>query len=192
MDWSSAMIDPGMRISALDGVAALTGLHGVKRSVERVEAISVSARCRGGDCQDQVDLSPEALRAADLTEQEQQSLRELEQRDREVRTHEQAHKVAAGPHAGPVSYSFTTGPDGRSYATGGEVQIDVAPVEGDPDATVRKMQQVRRAALAPGEPSTQDRRVAARAQQLEREAQAEVGGQDTKRDQPGQLVDVTG
>ncbi len=181
------MIDPGSRISALDGVAALTGLHSAKRPVARVETIS--GECR--DCEDRVDLSPEALAAADHTESEQQTLRELEQRDREVRTHEQAHKAAAGPHAGPVSYSFTTGPDGRSYATGGEVQIDVAPVEGDPDATVRKMQQVRRAALAPGEPSAQDRRVAARAQQLEREAQAELGGHDTKRDQPGQLVDVT-
>jgi len=39
--------------------------------------------------------------------------------------------------------------------------IDVAAVEGDPAATIDKMDVVKAAALAPAEPSAQDRRVAA-------------------------------
>ena len=110
-----------------------------------------------------------------------------------VRAHEQAHKAAAAPHAGPVSYSYTTGPDGRRYAVAGEVPIDVSPVEGDPQATIQKMQQVRRAALSPAEPSASDRQVAARAQQQEREAQAQLDRADPDPDnrEPGQVIDVT-
>ena len=53
------------------------------------------------------------------------------------------------------------GPDGNRYAIGGEVSIDVAPVDGDPEATIAKMEIVKAAALAPAEPSAQDRKVAA-------------------------------
>lgn len=56
------------------------------------------------------------------------------------------------------------------YAVGGRVRIDVSAVSGDPAATLRKMQQVRRAALAPAEPSSQDRRVASRASAEEAKA----------------------
>ncbi|MHC4218749.1 MAG: putative metalloprotease CJM1_0395 family protein [Planctomycetota bacterium] len=116
--------------------------------------------------QDRVELSPEA----------RDQVRELKQRDRQVRAHEQAHKAAAGSHAGPISYTYETGPDGVRYAVDGEVPIDASPVEGDPQATVRKMQQVRRAALAPGEPSEADRRIAAKSRQQERKAQTELSG----------------
>lgn len=106
--------------------------------------------------------------------QEQRELAALKERDQEVRAHEQAHQRAGGLHAGSPTYSLTRGPDGNSYAIGGEVQIDVSPVAGDPQATIRKMQQVRSAALAPAEPSSQDRAVAARTQQLEAQARVEL------------------
>ncbi len=175
----------------LDGVATLAGLPGAKRAVPRVEA----APDQPGPGRDRVNLSPEACAKCDLDEQEQREIRELQQRDRSVRAHEQAHKAAAGPHAGPVSYSYTTGPDGRRYAVSGEVPIDVSPVEGDPQATIDKMQQVRRAALSPAEPSDADRQVAARAQELERAAQAELAARredpHASGTEPGQLIDVT-
>ena len=80
-----------------------------------------------------------------------------------VRAHEQAHKAAAGAHAkGGPTYEYQSGPDGKRYAVGGEVQIDTSPVPNDPQATIQKMQQVQRAANAPAEPSSQDRRVAFR------------------------------
>ncbi|MEK9629437.1 MAG: putative metalloprotease CJM1_0395 family protein [Nitrospinota bacterium] len=110
-----------------------------------------------------------------LTEEERRIVNELKARDAEVRAHEQAHVAAAGPYAnGGPTYEYQTGPDGRQYAVGGEVSIDTSPVPGNPEATVRKAQTVKRAALAPREPSAQDRQVAAQAAQLEAQARKEV------------------
>ena len=110
-----------------------------------------------------------------LTEQEAQIVDQLQERDREVRQHEQAHLAAAGGLAqGGIQYQFQRGPDGRSYAVGGSVRIDTAPVPGDPAATVRKMSQVRRAALAPLEPSTTDRAVAQQASVTAAQARQEL------------------
>lgn len=91
-----------------------------------------------------------------------------------MRRHEQAHASAGGVYAGAPQYDFTTGPDGGRYAIGGEVSIDTAPVPGDPQATLEKAQTVRRAALAPAEPSEQDRRVAAEASQMAAQARVEL------------------
>lgn len=109
-----------------------------------------------------------------LTEQERQQVRELAARDREVRAHEQAHANVGGRYAGSPTYSYQRGPDGRQYAVGGEVSIDISPVPGDPQATIEKARIVRRAALAPAQPSSQDRAVAAEATALEQRARAEL------------------
>jgi hypothetical protein len=90
-------------------------------------------------------------------------VRQLRARDAEVRAHERAHAATAGALAGATSYEFERGPDGRSYAVSGEVQIDMSVVSGDAEATIRKMQQVKRAALAPQSPSDADRAIAAQA-----------------------------
>lgn len=115
-----------------------------------------------------------AGKEAELEMVEQAEVRELSARDREVRAHEQAHMAVGGQYAGGVSYDYTRGPDRRLYATGGSVSIDISPVAGDPAATIDKMQQVQRAALAPAEPSGQDRAVAAQAAQLIAQARAEM------------------
>lgn len=111
--------------------------------------------------------------ASELSEEEQRVVRELKQRDAEVRRHEAAHASAGGSYAGPPSFEFQRGPDGGQYAVGGEVSIDTS-VEDTPEETIRKMEIVRRAALAPADPSPQDLRVAADAQQKAAEAQAEL------------------
>lgn len=108
---------------------------------------------------------------------EQKQIQQLAQRDREVRAHEQAHAAVGGRYAGAPTYDYQRGPNGRQYAVGGEVKIDIAKVEGDPQATLEKAQIVRRAALAPAEPSAQDRAVAARASQMAAEARAEIATQ---------------
>ncbi|MDX3772702.1 putative metalloprotease CJM1_0395 family protein [Chromatiaceae bacterium AAb-1] len=105
---------------------------------------------------------------------EQAKIQELQARDREVRVHEQAHTTVGGQYAGAPSYEYETGPDGKKYAVGGEVRIDVAEISGDPQATIRKMQQVKAAALAPAEPSGADRQIAADASQKLLQAQAEL------------------
>ncbi len=109
----------------------------------------------------------------ELTDEQQQVIRELQARDREVRAHEAAHSAAGGSLSGGMSFSYQTGPDGRRYAVGGEVSIDTGK-ERDPQATIAKMRQVIAAALAPANPSSQDRAVAAAARATMAEAQRQV------------------
>lgn len=112
---------------------------------------------------------------SELNGSEKRNLDDLKQRDREVRTHEQAHMSAGGAHVqGGPSYSFETGPDGRQYAVGGNVSIDVSKVPGNPEATEEKARTVRKAAMAPANPSAQDLKVAAKATQLAQEARLEM------------------
>ncbi len=119
---------------------------------------------------------------AKLSAEEQKQVADLESRDREVRTHEMAHMMVGGNLVRKgASYQYQTGPDGQRYAVGGEVSIDSSAVEGDPAATIRKMEQVKRAALAPAEPSGQDRAVASAAAQTEAAARQELL-QQTKAD----------
>ena len=107
-------------------------------------------------------------------QRQEQQVQDLIERDQEVRTHEQAHQSAGGEYASSPTYQFTQGPDGKRYATGGEVQIDTSVVPGDPAATIAKMQQIRAAALAPAEPSAQDLAVARSAAASEAKARKEL------------------
>ena len=109
-----------------------------------------------------------------LTEEERKEVERLRRRDQEVRTHEQAHKSAGGPYAGQVTFETVRGPDGRSYAVGGEVKIDTGEIPNNPQATIRKLETVKRAALAPAQPSSQDRQVAAQADGKIRQARQEL------------------
>lgn len=108
-----------------------------------------------------------------LTEEERSQVDDLKERDAEVRRHEQAHKSVGGQYAGAISLTYENGPDGNRYAVGGEVPIDASPIPGDPGATIRKLETVRRAALAPAEPSAADHAVAAKAGQGIQQARAE-------------------
>ena len=126
-----------------------------------------------------------AVQAQDAASQapspeEQKVIAELKARDREVRRHEAAHARIGGEFAGTPSYEFTRGPDGRAYAIGGTTPINVEPVAGNPEATIDKMQTVKRAALAPAEPSAQDRAVAARAEGEEAKARSELRQQNAE------------
>ncbi|MDQ2106348.1 putative metalloprotease CJM1_0395 family protein [Azospirillum isscasi] len=108
-----------------------------------------------------------------LTDDQQRQVQELKRIDASVRQHEAAHQAAGGPHAGGASFTFTRGPDGKNYATAGEVQVDVS-AESDPEATARKMDTVKAAALAPSDPSAQDLRVAQQADAAKMQAQQEM------------------
>lgn len=125
------------------------------------------------DVQAAGNAAPE--KATTLSEEAKREVDRLKARDAEVKRHEQAHASVGGAHAGSPQYEWERGPDGRLYAVGGEVQIDVAPVQGDPEKTIEKMRQVRAAALAPAEPSSQDRQVAARAQMEMQKARQALG-----------------
>lgn len=118
----------------------------------------------------------------ELTLEQQQELLHYQQRDQEVRVHEQQHASVGGQHTGTPSYEFKTGPDGKQYVVEGSVSVDVSPVAGDPSATIEKMRQVKAAALAPAQPSSADRKAAARADSHIADATAEL--MQTKKTQP--------
>lgn len=137
----------------------------------------------------------------ELSEEEKKQVSDLRKRDAEVRAHENAHASAGGGHAGSPSYEMQRGPDGKSYAVGGEVAIDTS-AESTPQATVRKMDTVIRAALAPADPSPQDQKVAAAARQTRiaaqvearklREAEQAGGDEDAGRPQDADGLERTG
>ena len=120
----------------------------------------------------------ERKKTAGQARQSEETLRvisELQARDSQVRAHEAAHVAAGGQYiTGGISFVYERGPDGRSYAVGGEVGIDTSPVPGKPEETAAKMRIVRAAALAPSDPSPADLSIAAEAAQIESEAMAEV------------------
>jgi hypothetical protein len=111
------------------------------------------------------------------SEADHEQITEMKKRDREVRTHEQAHKAAGGAYTGSIRLSYQMGPDGKRYAVEGSVPIDVSPVAGDPAATLRKMEVVHRAANAPASPSSADRSVAAQAQRVTQQARAQLAAE---------------
>lgn len=147
----------------------------------------------------------EATNPDGLSPEQEELVDDLAARDREVKAHEEAHARVGGQYAGQPSYTYQQGPDGKRYAIGGEVPIDVAPVPDDPEATIEKMRVVKAAALAPAEPSGQDRAVAQLADAQSLAAQAELNstrstdridaltggpeapGQDPEQDEP-QLI----
>ena len=128
---------------------------------------------------------------SELSEDEKQRVEELQDRDREVRQHEQAHVAAGGQYVrGGASYQYENGPDGKRYAVGGEVSIDTSTASDDPQANIQKAQLVRRAALAPAKPSSQDRRVAAAASQMEAKARQELA--ESRREEMADAVGEPG
>jgi hypothetical protein len=105
-----------------------------------------------------------------LSEADQRQVLALQRRDREVRAHEMAHVAAGGNLVrNGASFSYQTGPDGQHYAIGGEVGIDTSPGR-TPAETRAKADRIKSAALAPADPSPQDRQVAAMATRMAMQA----------------------
>ncbi|CAM2951909.1 MULTISPECIES: putative metalloprotease CJM1_0395 family protein [Pseudoalteromonas] len=151
-----------------------TGKLSDEQAVEQRQQGSEDSDSEQQQNQQASEDTPEEEQDQQQLELEQQQIEELKARDTEVRVHEQAHASVGGQYAGSPSYEYQRGPDGTNYAVGGEVQIDVSEIPGDPQATIDKMQTVRAAALAPAEPSSADRAIAADATQKMAAAQAEL------------------
>lgn len=167
-------------------ISASTFSPGVQFSLPR--AGQMKATADEAAASSAAEEAPKALQAGGqsgqsveaLSEEESKELESLKARDREVRDHEQAHLAAAGGLAiSGASFSYQRGPDGVNYAIGGEVRIDTSPGR-TPEETIRRAQTIRAAALAPAEPSGQDRSVAAQASQMEAEARAELAASDAE------------
>jgi hypothetical protein len=97
-----------------------------------------------------------AKRGDQLSAAERADLAKLQQRDQQVRQEEKAHAAVAGDLAGPISYSYQRGPDGRQYAVGGSVGVQAKAVTGDPAEAERLSGRMAAAANAPTNTSAQD------------------------------------
>jgi hypothetical protein len=152
------------------GVPSSTGNDGSAKQVDAAKEKEAEKKASNPkDSKASKPLSPE----------QEKQVSELKLRDQQVRSHEQAHVSAGGQYVrGGASYEYQTGPDGKRYAVGGEVSIDTSS-EKSLEATIAKMEVVKRAALAPADPSAQDRSVAAAASQKQLEAQMEMAAQST-------------
>lgn len=165
-------------------------IHGAARSAERWGPPVVRPGL-GGDNpgptappgSDRLELSPDGKRA----------LQELKAIDQKVRSHEAAHQAAGAGLVRGASFSYRKGPDGQLYAVGGEVILDTGAVPGNPRATLAKMQQVQAAALAPADPSPQDRAVAAQAAATAQQARTELARTTMQMPaEKGRGLDLTG
>jgi hypothetical protein len=107
-----------------------------------------------------------------LTAVDRQRVDELQRIDSAVRQEEKAHAARAGRFAGPPTYTFERGPDGKRYAVAGSVSIRLDLPLSDPATVERALEAVRQAALAPHAPSAQDFRVARLAAMLAGQARA--------------------
>lgn len=109
----------------------------------------------------------------ELSQEQKLQVIELQKRDIEVRNHEAAHMSAGAGLTTGASYSYQRGPDNKMYAIGGEVGIDTSPGK-TPEETLKKAAQIKRAALAPAQPSSADLQVAATATNMEIDAKIEI------------------
>ncbi len=170
-EFATTSLDAGKQAEVSSEAAATASVE--EKEVENsIDALPAATSKENGSEEQAGDSGSE--NSPEQSPAEQREVTELQARDREVRTHEQSHLNSLGQHrAGGASYQFTTGPDGKQYAVAGEVPVNISPGS-TPEETVSKAQTIRRAALAPAEPSGADRSVAAAASQLEAEARAEL------------------
>jgi hypothetical protein len=187
------VLSPEERAAGRAEVKAQLAAEGTVGRLQSDFASPVAAQ--SGEAEEEDEAGEETAGAADdsgqaegplkkLTPEEEAEVRKLAQRDQEVKAHEQAHVAASGGLAGSPKYEYQTGPDGQKYAVGGEVSISRSG-SSDTDKALSEAEAVKRGALAPAQPSSQDLAVAAGAEadirQLQakqaKEEQAETEGQ---------------
>ncbi|ANE35796.1 putative SprA-related family protein [Campylobacter iguaniorum] len=130
---------------------------------------------------DKSNESSNAQNPQNLDQKEQLQVAKLQQRDAEVRAHEASHMAAGAGLTRGVNYTYQKGPDSKMYAVGGEVSIDTSPGN-TPEETIKKAAQIKRAALAPSNPSPADLQVAASAANMEVSAKAEQMSEQKSKD----------
>lgn len=162
--WPSPSLDPGQgRSRPTDSGPALT----LDLSPEAQAALQASESEATPPEEDAPPPEEDAI--SGLSKDEQAQVKAMAARDAEVRAHEQAHKAVGGALTGSITYTTEKGPDGKDYAIGGHVPIDVSPGR-SPEETVQKAARIQAAALAPADPSPADKSVAAKAAQMASEA----------------------
>lgn len=130
-------------------------------------------------------LRDNSSQLADMSDEKLSTIQERREIDKAVTKHEEDHhRVAGGLARSNCVYETETGEDGQQYRRAGHVMIDMTE-EKDPKKTVAKMKQVRDAALAPegnvlAPLSEQDKKVANKATEKEKQAEDRLAGKPVK------------
>ncbi len=176
---SNTLSIPAARPAGADlGIANFKSGSAFERLLGRDQALFSSEAQAVAEKEDPAATNAGPKDSTQLDPQEKQEVAKLKSRDTEVRTHEQAHLSALAGQGGSANFEYTTGPDGRRYATGGEVPITIGEAAGGPRETIRNAQTIARAAVAPAQPSSADQAARARAQQVEAQARQELREKD--------------
>jgi len=179
-------------IPSISGVMPFTG-----NCPQQASAVAKNSSTNDSGLQAAKPTAANDKNTLQLSDTDQKIVQQLKKRDTEVRAHELAHLAsAAGIARSGASFEYQRGPDGISYAVGGEVNIDTSAVAGNPEATLRKADIIKSAALAPAQPSAQDLQVAASATTMAVKASAELLAltrhtQQTDRNPLGSLLDLS-
>ena len=115
----------------------------------------------------------------------QKVIEELKRRDKEVRAHESAH--GANPELvkfGSTQFDYTIGPDGKAYATGGRVILSTGSSK-TPEEALLKVEALKKASRAPGEPSSKDFQALNAAVAMEFEAMNRIYSASKERNESG-------
>jgi hypothetical protein len=136
-----------------------------ERDAQEIEKASVTY------ANEQVQAETISPMLGEMTLEQANELKRMQTQADKVVSHEGAHAMVGGTLmlGGPV-YQYELGPDGEVYETAGQSRIDMSPIAGNPQGTIFKMQHVKRAAMAPLNPSGADRVVASQADQIENQA----------------------
>lgn len=151
-----------------------------KKEAEDADPLNANSTAR--TLSEQLSLYRQGLIKNDplLNPEIQAAIQTLKVLDMQVRQHEAAHMAAGGSLTSGASYAYTQGPDGQQYATAGEVNIDTG-IESTPEQTRNKAIIIKRAALAPGDPSSSDLAVAMQADAMLSEAENQIARKQTER-----------
>jgi len=132
------------------------------------------------------DQGTKNAQGKELSQAEQQKLKELKDTDRAVRTEERHHAAVAGAYGGPPQYHYVQGPDGKLYAVAGKVEVGV-PHGASPEQAERAHKAIAAAATSVSTPSSADFSAAAQAGRLA----AEAYGKAAEQSQRGGFLDFS-
>lgn len=111
----------------------------------------------------------------------QRIIEQLKSRDKEVRSHEASHSISPElVKIGSAQFDYTIGPDGKAYATGGRVTLSTGSAM-TPEEALSKAEALKKASMAPGEPSTKDFQALNAAVAMEFEAKNRIYSEDNNR-----------
>jgi hypothetical protein len=168
----------GVSLSSV-GISRASGVELVAQREQLDATLPVSGSATNAAAPASKTDSKSTIKAgpAELTADQRRAVAELQEIDRNVRAHEQAHiQAGRGVITSGPNYTYTYGPDGKQYAVGGEVGIDTSP-ERKPEANIDKGVRIQAAALAPRDPSPQDYRVATVGGRLETQGRSDLAQQ---------------